>query len=124
MLKLKPSTYDDGILANVHKGTNYGRRDHSALAYKDMIANVHGKEGDAFAKLFIGRSYHRVFANHTIPSGTHIGQIAAYYGPALYNHLAIEHNILGAAEHRVAAHLIAGCLEATIDEVIGAKQID
>lgn len=75
-----------------------------------MIANVHGKEGDAFAELLVGRTYHRVLAYNTVTPTAHIRQIPTYYGAALYNHLAIEHYVLRATEHCLAAHFVAGGL--------------
>lgn len=88
------ATHNYGILANVHKRTNLCCGHHGALADEDMIANVHGKEGDAFAELFVGRTYHRVLANNTVSSTADIRQVATYYGSTLHNHFAIEYNIL------------------------------
>lgn len=75
-----------------------------------MVAYVHWKEGDAFAELFVRWPDHRILANHAVPTGSHIGQITANNCSALDDHFAVEDDILGAAEHRVAAYLVSGGL--------------
>jgi len=75
-----------------------------------MLTDVHGKEGDSLAELFVRRSDDGVLANHTISSRPDIGQVAANDGAALYDHLAVQNNVLGTTEHRVATNFVTRSL--------------
>jgi len=75
-----------------------------------MVTNVHGKEGDSLAKLLIRRSDDGVPADHAVSPSPDIGQISTDYGAALDDHFAIEHDVLGAAEHRMPTDFVSGGL--------------
>jgi len=75
-----------------------------------MIPDVHGKESDSLAELLIRRSDDRVPADHAVSSSPDIGQISTDYGAALDDHFAIEHDVLGSAEHRVPTDFVSGGL--------------
>ncbi len=70
-----------------------------------------------FAELLEGRSDDGLRADDAVTSDAHVGQVAADDGVRLHNVLPVKDDVLGAAQHRLAAHAVAGRLERTISRL-------
>lgn len=127
-------TYNHCPLPYVNKASDLGSWDHSVFSNEDMITDMKRKESYAefgkirdkffktkaktspLAKLLERRTNHSVFANHTVSSSPYVSQVPSDHCSTLDNHLTIEDNILGTAQHRLPRNFVSRSLER--DEVI------
>lgn len=89
-------------------GANLGCIDNTILFYEDMITNVEREKSNPFAKLLEGRSDNTAAFHHAVPSDSYICQVTTDDAVIHYYCLAVENDVLAAAENGLPAHLIAG----------------
>ena len=110
----KIQTYDDHVLADVDVGAGDGGVDDGALADEDVVPDLEGEEGHALAEALEWRPDHGLRADDAVPAHSHVGEVAADDGLALDDVLAVEDDVLGAAEDALSRNAVARSLDIKI----------
>jgi len=86
------------VLPDINVRVHHSRIDDAPLANKDMVSDLQGEKSYAFAELLERRSNHRFAGYHTMPSHSHICQVAPDDRLRLDDVLSIEDDVLRATE--------------------------
>lgn len=76
-----------------------------------MIADLEWEKGHAFAELFERRSDDGLARDDAVPADADVGQVPSDDGVALDDVLAIQDDVLGAAQHRLPGDAVARSLK-------------
>lgn len=68
---------------------------------------LEGEEGDTLAELLEGRPDDGLAGDDAVSAHPHVGEVAPDDGLGLDDVLAVEDDVLGAAEHALATHSVA-----------------
>jgi len=99
--------YNDTVFADVNVGPDDGRVDHRVLADEDVVADVQREKSHPFGKLLERWSNDGLFAEDAVLAHADVGQVTTDHALTHDDVLAIEDNVLRAAQNRLSADLVA-----------------